>query len=418
MLRLTQSNWLKTAELTVTIEMQLALLLARPILSSKQKLCAIELASQVQDWPAFYQICATKFVLPLCQGHLSDLKIQAGPPGLQSAAKQATIQVAMSALRIANAQKKFHQNCVIPAGGLCLYMKGATLAQEYYGQFGLRKCRDIDVYIPYPWCERVLDLALSLGYRILLDPNLGVFAERPEEIEFAREYLDVISLVGSDGVHIELHRKIETATGIFDDVLFKTKPAHVIINSTRFPTLPPEWLFCYISLHHSRHFWSHLHWIADIVAISTHPNFNYERARAIANDLGILGTVDASLELADISGRPDLWHNEIPATRGGQFLKLCLLNLSSGLEVEAQISKHSILGQFCNSWQISPSLLRRAFLRWLRKGLRPNLIQHKRYQLPKPIHGIYRIENFMRIVVTLLNSILTRWNEKFHQAAE
>lgn len=405
MLRMRESDWLDKAEVETDMASQLIILLARPHLTDAQADLAKELASTIQDWDGFVKTCSERFIVPLAMKHLQAIKADL-PAHVVAQARNSTFQVASDSLRLLAAQQKFHKTCIEPVNAPHLYLKGLTLAAQYYGQVGVRRCRDIDVFVEGSGYDLVLQRALDQGYRLLLSPTLWKFAETPEEFDFARRFQDVISLITPDHVHIELHRRIETATGIFDGIMPKIEPDPVVINNVTYLTMPLPWLFNYVVLHHSRHFWSHLHWLADMDAMASHPKFDREATLALARKLGIEATVAAALDMNSWSKNPQSWPKDLSSTNGGRFLKLAIFNLTGDDETEHFLQSEAVMGQFIGNWQLSPKLMQTAWKRWIQRSVKPHVAQWQASPKPPSLYWIYQVENILRLIGTVLLSLV------------
>jgi len=405
MLRMRESDWLDKAEIETDTASHLLILLARPHLNATQSGVAKQLADTIEDWDGFIKTCGERFILPFALKHLQAIQANLPAETILSA-RQATFQVASDSLRLLAAQQKFHKTCVEPVNAPHLYLKGLTLAAQYYGQVGVRRCRDIDVFVEGPLYDVVLQRALDQGYQLLLSPTLWKFAETPEEFDFARRFQDVISLITPEHVHIELHRRIETATGIFDGIMPHILPDPVVINNVTYQTMPLPWLFNYVVLHHSRHFWSHLHWLADIDAMASHPTFDRDETLALARKLGIEPTVAAALEMNNWSKDPRTWPKDLSSTNGGRFLKLAIFNLTGDDEAEHFLQSEAVMGQFIGKWQLSPALMQTAWSRWIGRSVKPHVAQWQANPKPPSLYWMYKLENILRLIGTVVLSLM------------
>jgi hypothetical protein len=296
------------------------------------------------------------------------------PVSAMEAMRKLARAATMSTLRVAAAQIAFHKSCVARTGAQHVYIKGVALAQQYSGTFGDRFCRDIDVLIASKDFNSVLTAAVSAGYRVLLDDDRSQFTLDRRDLDFLSRYADVVTLIGPDSIPIEVHRRLDKLSLNFDLEYAFASAEDVVLGGVTFKTLTKPLHFIYVCYHHSRHFWSRLHWLADLAAMIQSPDFDRRRVQELGDLIGIRPTIDAALEFQDLISRPGLWGASVPVeTGGGQFLKACLVNLDGDLGLEVQLRNRMTLSDFMSAWQISPGRYNALwFNTWLRR-LRPSV---------------------------------------------
>ena len=136
-------------------------------------------------------------------------------------------------------------------------------------------------------------------------------------------------LVGPDQVLIEVHRRLGKVSVLFDLNLALETTEEIELSGVRMQTLAKSIHFVYLCYHHARHFWSHLHWLADLDAMIRSSDFDRVQINKIADSLGIQPTIDAALDFHKLISDPELWDQAgLSETGGGQFLKACLVNLA------------------------------------------------------------------------------------------
>lgn len=281
-----------------------------------------ETAAHVDDWEAFTEIAARKFIAPYCHQHLlahaEDL-VPAATLDRLGALARASI---MSVLRLQAAQSKFHSDCIVPARAQYAYIKGITLPTQFGHEIGPRYCRDIDILVAEEDFERVVRTAIAAGYRVILGYGPLEYAETKRDLDFVLNCTEIVTLVGSDHIPIEVHRRLDK-TGLDFDLSKALRQSETIKISEHFvQTLPRHLHFVYICYHHSRHMWSRLHWLADIDMIIRSPGFDREEALAVAEKIGIRPTIQAAFEFAALSACPFPDVSRPSQNGGEQFLSV------------------------------------------------------------------------------------------------
>ena len=159
--------------------------------------------------------------------------------------------------------------------------------------------------------------ALASGYTIDLT---GHSTNRCSEDDIANvlRQEDVVTLCSPDGVHIEVHRCLgkDGFTYFGTGKILRNKSAIAIGGvSLNIPHIND--LFPYICYHHTGHYWSRLHWLADLDGMVCHPSFNETQALASAKEYNLYETVEACLALNRLSSHVDSWESDALPTPGG-----------------------------------------------------------------------------------------------------
>jgi hypothetical protein len=389
---------------------RLLVLLARDVLEAELAETARALIAKITDWPEFARLAHDNFSLPFAYKHLSALGLAQTEPQLMAELRMLTMRVTMSNLKWQKAMIAFHQACIAPIGARHAYIKGPALGARYYSDAGMRLCRDIDVLVPPGDFAAVARRALDHGYRFVTSFDGPIsFAEDPQDIDFMLRHGDVISMLNCDGYLFELHRHIEKMTPLF--------PVKGIIESSCLAKLGPcdistmstEWLFNYTAYHHSRHFWSKLHWVADLHAIMSHPSFDQARVLQLASEIGIAATVEATMAFADLTNRPESWEAALQSkSHGAVFLDACLRGLPGDSAYEFGKWKDMFLFDFEDTWQIDAGRKHRFWAGSALRRLEPHPTQYFENRRSRPFEFLYVIENAMALSQNLLKRMSGR----------
>jgi hypothetical protein len=387
---------------------QLLLLTARLKLDSRQLAVAKEIAESIDDWDAFSDIAARKFSLPIALPHIESIRPRALKSSQLEKMRSISKWYSFQAFRVAATQIAFHKACIAPKDVPHVYVKGPALAQQYYGSLTIRVCRDVDILVPDSHFAGVVRSALDKGYRLYLDLNEPRFAATAQEVRFVQRYCEVATLVGSDSVTIEVHRRLDKMSVNFKTARILRDREAIAMGGDRQGAMATTDHFTYICYHHARHFWSHLHWIADIDAVMTHDSFNRDAVVQRAEELGIKPTVIAAMELRDLSALPFSWQTSMSNGGGGQFLDACLRNLDGGLETELDLSQNMLLNDYMSAWQVTPGRMAEKWLHSWSRRVPPNLSQFLDHRYPEPLYWLYSGENALALLQNGVKRLLRR----------
>lgn len=373
---------------------RLLLLISRRSLTADQTAQARHLAESVTDWDEFAKLAYNKFVGSYAYLHLKDLAADIIPASTRAYMQRLAFGSKLASLKVAGIQRRFHDDCISSTGAMHAYLKGPSLAVQSGQEIGDRLCRDLDILVRSADFRAVLDAALARGYTIYIDLALSECATTNRDLDFLSRYADVVTIIDKSGFPIELHRRLDKQSIDFRlDVALSTAE-NVSLSGRAVSTMAKSLHLNYICYHHARHFWSRLHWVADIHAMITAPGFDLGEVRRIADEIGIRPTVEAALQFVDLAGDPDSWSGTLAGNSGGaQFLAACLYNLDGDLELEEDLRKGMPFSDFMSSWQIAHdqygTFARRA---WLRR-LIPTPRQYLKLPLPWPLHWLYVLRN-------------------------
>jgi hypothetical protein len=372
---------------------QLMLLLARENLDARQADRAQTLAREVDDWPEFVRFSWNNRSIGLVHKHLDAMPQGLLPGGLVTQTRALARRIAMDQMAVTASMRRFHVDCVEPLQAQHVYIKGPALAALYYRQPVLRPCSDVDILVGARDYGRVARAALARGDRFLFPSDPPDFATDAADLDFMIRRNDVIMSYDSSGTLFEIHRHIEKTTPIFPERELLGSSRIVRVNGADVATLSTAWHFVYVCYHHSRHFWSRLHWVADLHAIQAHESFDREAVMGIARSIGLLGTVEAALDFAALTDKPEAWGPLLGVSPAGIFLEACLRGLPGDSAFELEGWSDMFLLDFANPWQFEP---RRKYVFWARSALRrlqPECYQYARNRRPRSLEWLYYLEN-------------------------
>ncbi len=371
-------------KLTLTPSDRLLLLLARVALDQQQVDRVRELSRQISDWPAFARLAGTHFLAPLCLHHLSAIDGLPGQDKARSALQAMVRPMLARTLALAATQRNFMTRVIIPLAVPMITFKGRGLAARYYPDPNLRFCRDIDVLLPVPSIPEAIARACRSGFRISADersPSAGEFkviarSERTIKLFDARQSL------------IEVHSHLDKSGFLFDEARWFARAQSWSVDgqTTLLPTTTDHFLF--ICLHHTRHQWSRLIWLADLDALVRAADFDLDEITSRAHECGLGTTIKACLDFHAACAADDPLTALETGSPGRELLDRCL-TLINDPEHEFSLRPQRASMDFHFDWQIPTDFRRR--LRWqrLKAVFRPNITDFHTLALPQHLYWLY-----------------------------
>ncbi|MEM7329345.1 MAG: nucleotidyltransferase family protein [Pseudomonadota bacterium] len=374
-------------------EAQLLLLTAKPDTNDTQLEQIQNLIGQVTDWKFVSETAVSKFSAPYLYRALTRVNTDSIPPETMQQLRSFSEYTRLRALKMAAAQIEFHRKCIEPTDARHVYIKGMVFPTQFHGNYTERYSRDIDVLVDERQFEAVILRAVEAGYRVLLSAIPLKYATSKNDLRFATKYSVEIGLVSREGILIEVHRRLDKSSVIFDSNTALSTSETVKVSGVSMNTLKKPLHFVYICYHHSRHLWSRLHWLADLDLVLKSSELELEEIQKTADETGLRPTVDASIEFYERSSRPDEW-NGIDKRRGlaDTFLQACLINLNGGLELEVELRRSLFSTDLISKTQISTGHRLKTALTNLRSKFRPVPAQYANRPLPASLFWLYHLQ--------------------------
>ncbi|MBL0227558.1 nucleotidyltransferase family protein [Thermomonas sp.] len=288
---------------------RLLLLSARGDWNDAQRARALQLAAAVSDWNAFCDVAIRSFGACLAYRLLSTLDAGSVPPAILERMQQVSRMVAVRSLQIEGAMLDFTSGCLEPLGVRHAFFKGASLAHRYHSAPAARPSRDVDVLVDQAMAFAVVRHARQAGYT-------PVRPIGPGDRDLARwmKQETVYGMHSPNGVLIEIHHSLDHGDGVLDSHKMLGRAERIEFRGRSLPVLRTADLFVYMCMHHTRHFWSHLHWYADLDAITAHPLFDLAEVRELAAGVRLGSTIEACLQLHEFARSAD-WPESLSLER-------------------------------------------------------------------------------------------------------
>lgn len=151
------------------------------------------------------------------------------------------------------------------AGIRHLFVKGVALGALVYGSVGPKMGWDIDLLVPLDSVEAAAALLEAAGYR--LDLPSGPRA-RETLARFHEHWKESVWKSADGALTVELHTRLSDNPMLLPEVGPDSPVQLVEVAKGRFlPTLGPDELFAYLSVHGASSAWFRLKWIADVAAL-------------------------------------------------------------------------------------------------------------------------------------------------------
>jgi len=377
-------------------EAQLLLICARPRLSDEWRAVLRALVERPLDWDAALQAAQRNFVSVLLRKHLLESVADLLPAAVVDALNRLRKLSTLRALEVVRIQRMLASDILAKVPHV--FIKGATLAQRYFGDPFLRQYRDIDVLLDDAGLLAVGAALIGRGY-VISNPDWGKFKDA-NLAAFCR-YTCVLELRSPTGVSVELHRTLDNTGCVFSSKHYLATAITGTLDRDPISVLPSAELFVYLCFHHSRHQWSSLHWCADLHAFWQHPEHDPAAVKQLARRLGMQATVAECGQL-----RRDLdalaQHGALPDSQGNsRLLADCLAALHASITPPLAATQPALpeaLAEpdFRYPWQ--KTLRYRWRFQWAR--LKPTANDYNALPLPLHWHWLYYLLKPIRVLHT------------------
>jgi hypothetical protein len=223
----------------------------------------VDLAERVTDWDLVMRLTETHRVVGLAADAVAVLNPQLLPPEDREALLAESRDQAMDDLRHAHETVRLVR-AFETAGIAVVVLKGAAIAREIFGRFGLRSSIDIDLLVAP---ADVIDASRILSTLSLSRTEPAADASAAEMRDRLARHKDFVFWNATNGLTVELHwRLFQNAT-----ILPVIGPAMAVsvelFPGEAVPVLPLAWTALYLCVHGGEHGWARLKWLADIGAL-------------------------------------------------------------------------------------------------------------------------------------------------------
>jgi len=309
-------------------EARLLLLCARTKLSDAERTVLRQLIEQGVDWDAVLVAAKSNFVQVLVRRHVLDAAADRVPAGVLVELDRLRTFSTMRAMEVVRIQHMLVKEILDPGAIRHVFVKGASLSQRYYGDVFLRQYRDIDVLVEARSLATIGYALQSRGY-VVTNPEWDGFGVQ-DLAAFCR-FTCALEMRSPTGVLIEIHRTLDNTGCVFSTRAYLAAAITSSCGDKPIKVLPTAELFVYLCFHHSRHYWSSLHWCADLPALGEDPEYAPERVMQLARQAGMEGLVRECLTLRRNLQALGL-HGNLPAGEdASRLLADCLQAIETSL---------------------------------------------------------------------------------------
>jgi hypothetical protein len=254
-----------------------------------------ELIAKPMDWPQLMALADEHGMLPLLAGRLRDVDDAVVPAEIRRKLRE--WQRAQIIFTLSLTAELFRLLDRFAASGIeVLLTKGPALAARCYGDPGSRQYTDLDLIVCGSDIQRSTEAMIALGYEPKV-PLKAIQAKKfPGEYVFAQR--DTGLLVEFHTEHtFRYHPRPLVVERLFE------RRACVRFDGHEVPALSTEDELILICIHGAKHFWTRLMWIADVAALASRQDVDWDRAMSAGREVGAERMLRVGMQLAaDVLG--------------------------------------------------------------------------------------------------------------------
>jgi hypothetical protein len=254
-----------------------------------------ELLRQPIDWSGLQGLADEHGMHPLLAVRLRDLDEPLVPAEMRQKLRE--WQRSQMVFSLSLTAELFRLLDRFTASGLeVLLTKGPALAARCYGDPGSRQYTDLDLIVRGEDVQRTTEMMIALGY----DPKVPLKAieakKLPGEYVFTQRDTGLLIEFHTEGT-FRYHPRPLPVEKLFE------RRACVRFDGHDVPALSVEDELILICIHGAKHFWTRLMWIADVAALVSRQDVDWDRAMAAAREVGAERMLHVGLRLAaDVLG--------------------------------------------------------------------------------------------------------------------
>lgn len=250
-----------------------------------------------------------------------------------------------------------------PRGINHAFLKGSIIDSTLYGGRFLRQSSDIDILVEPKDVRQVVDYLLQDGYSLSHEGWIG------HPLSAVCEYAAVVEMRNEAGIQLEIHKSLDEHSIVFPP-LSKMGVVREKVGDIEFPGLPEPVRSLYMIFHHSRHKWSCLHWVMDLIRFCKGLDAVARSGLLTAAEkIGLRRTLEESFKLEQdlaaiaAGGQPD------PST-ASLFTAECVHRISLDEVATAALKAREIATEpdFAFAWQHPVGYTLKVMLHRLRPG--------------------------------------------------
>jgi uncharacterized protein (DUF2267 family) len=315
-----------------------------------------ELLQHALDGPLLLALGDEHGVLALLSARLRECNDATVPPELRQQLQDwQRVQAVFSLSLTAELFRLLDQ---FAANGIeTLAIKGPALSVRCYGDAGARQYSDLDLIARDSDILRCTEAMIALGYEPKIPLPAIQTGKFPGEYVFTRRDTKLLVEFHTERTFRYYPRPLRV------DKLFE-RQVRVCFDGQSVPALSTEDELVLICIHGAKHFWERLMWIADVAALISRPDVDWDRAAEVAREVEAGRMLHVGLQVAaDLLGTrlpaqiADQVHADSSAARlAGQIIRGLLQgNSAPGSLLERAAFRVKMRGGF---WRGASYLLR------------------------------------------------------------
>jgi hypothetical protein len=242
------------------------------------------------NWPVFLRRAEDHVVVPLVAERLENCDPALIPPEIRARLRESRRAYAACSLQMTAELVRLLVRFA-GAGLEALLTKGPALSVRCYGDPGMRQYGDLDLIVREKDIRRATQAMLDLGYEPRV-PLTAIDAKKiPGEYAFRKPGTHLLVEFHTERTFRYHPRPLQI------EKLFERR-ASVAIDGRDVPVLSLEDELVLICVHGAKHFWEHLMWIADVAALISRQAPDWDRATAVAREVGAERILRLGLRIA------------------------------------------------------------------------------------------------------------------------
>ena len=245
------------------------------------------LRDRIQQWDVFIELVRWHRVAALAWQRLSPLSEQL-PPAVAESVQQMARNTAMQSLKLTHELKRVSALLQLHQIEFVV-LKGPPLAQQLYGNPGLRFSKDIDILVQEKDVERANTLLSGHSYLRVFPPLDFPEVAMSRYKEFSKDY---VYRHRDSGSELELHWRFNNNPHLLELDVFEPF-RHITsckLAGMELPVLSSTHQALYLMTHAARSSWGRLSWLTDIAALLRAP-LDWESLLELARINGLTNIV-------------------------------------------------------------------------------------------------------------------------------
>jgi Uncharacterised nucleotidyltransferase len=254
-----------------------------------------EFVRKPTDWPTLWALADEHGMLPLLAARLQGVDESSVPQEFRDKIREWQRSQIVFSLSL-NAELFRLLDRFSSAGLEVLLTKGPALAARCYGDPGSRQYTDLDLIVRDQDIQRATEMMIALEYDSKV-PLRAIEAKKfPGEYVFSQRATGLIVEFHTERT-FRYHPRPLPVERLFD------RRACVRFDGHDAPVLSVEDELILICIHGAKHFWTRLMWIADVAALISRRDVDWDRALLAAREVGAERMLRIGLQLsADVLG--------------------------------------------------------------------------------------------------------------------